>query len=111
MGIILLLLLAAYGLCFWLQNKAVFLHRGPFLNRLFECSFCVGAHCGWLTWLAGWVLVGPRWLVGWGLAAGSPDDPKRIVLCLAVWVFGVAAWCYLLDTLARRLEAVSADES
>lgn len=101
----LLLLLAAYGLCFGLMNKALVLHRGSFLLRMFDCAFCTGIHCGWITWLAGWVLVGPSWLGAWGLLPlrGTPEV-LVIVVSLVVWVFGVGGWCYLLDTWARKLE-------
>ena len=111
MVVIFLLFMASYGLCFGLQNKATFLHgKWGFLDRMFDCPFCTGFHCGWLSWLAGWGVVGPSWLVGWGVV-----DPvclagacwPRIPIVLIVWVLGVAIWCDLIDAMAHRLEVVS----
>ena len=82
-------LLAAYGLCFGFQQKATFLHRGPFLTALFECTFCTGFHCGWMIW-------GAPHLISWT----APNWQT-----LPVWCFGSAAFCYVADTAVRWLEA------
>lgn len=87
-------LLVTYGLCFGIQNKAVFL-RGHFgwLDSLLGCSYCTGFHAGWVTWL-----------LYWAADALPVQGPGPIGLSVATWAFGSAAFCYLVDVVATRLE-------
>lgn len=90
-------LLACYGLCFGLINKAVFLRRSAFLNRMLDCSYCTGFHAGWLIHI---MMVG---LAG----ALTPST-----LCSA---FSSAAFCYIIDVavifLEERTAQVKADSN
>lgn len=89
-----LALLAAYGICFGLQNKLPFLYRRhPFLDALLKCSYCTGFHCGWLVWLLTWGVTGQMPAQGWFI-------PGSLIL----WAFASAVTCYLLDTVASWLE-------
>jgi hypothetical protein len=104
----LILFMASYGLCFWLQNKATWFHEwSEVTDGMLECSFCTGFHCGWVTWLSGWVLMGSPWVGSWN--ATNPE-PGAVVTAVLVWSFCVGAWCYLLDTLARAWESRGIDE-
>lgn len=92
----LLHLLAAYGLCFGLMNdKAPYLpqirHKAIFLDRMLGCPYCTGFHCGWMVW---------------GLEVLRQGRlPDLFVVSLLLWSFGGAAFCYLADVAAQRLEA------
>ena len=94
------ILLACYGMCFWLMNKATFLHnRAKFFDRMFACSYCTGFHTGWLAWL----------LVNWRLvdAAYIPDMISEAV----VWGFASAATSYACDTVLQLAESwIRADD-
>ena len=94
-------LLAAYGLCFVLVNNKVpwlsnLLRYSPTLDRMLNCSFCTGFHCGWLMWLvvAVWRQMQGEPRPGW---EGGPE--------ILLWGFAGAAFCYLVDTAARWLES------
>ena len=111
----LFLLLASYGLCFALMNKAKFLQSPKFqegnepvtwLDLLLACAFCTGAHTGWMTWLAGWALVGSPWVKNLGLTAVTTEIPLwlTVPITFVMWVMASASWCYGLDTLLVRLE-------
>lgn len=87
-------LLACYGLCFWLMNKATFLHnRNKFLDRLFSCSYCTGFHTGWIVWLlVNWTLIETAYLL---------ESATEAV----VWGFASAATSYALDTVVQLAES------
>lgn len=76
----LFLLLACYGVVFYLQQKAGWFtdplrQRSDLLDQLFSCTFCVGFWVGlsvWLSqWLVGEVEVGPLFLFGFASGAFS----------------------------------------
>lgn len=90
----LITLVAAYGLCFGFQNKLPFLYkRGAFLDSLLECTYCLGFHCGWMTWILNCLLTG-----------ATPATWYSGVVSLVLWCFGSAAFCYAADTAVRWLE-------
>lgn len=88
----LIFLLSAYGLCFGLMNKAVFLRKVDFLNRMLDCSYCTGFHAGWLTYL----------MQSWcdftlsGLVMGA---------------FSGSAFCYIADVTIVYIEERTAQAS
>lgn len=90
-------LFACYGLCFGLMNKAVFLRRVPFLDRMLDCSYCTGFHAGWIVYL---------------MVIGLTDTVPLIALCSA---FASAAFCYIIDVavifLEERTAQVKAEKS
>jgi hypothetical protein len=87
-------LIVAAGLCFGLQHKVQRLHGlSTFTDRLLGCAYCVGFHCGWVTWL-GWALVEPPLRAVEG----------RTLISLVFWCFACAWFCYAQDTLLKRLE-------
>lgn len=101
---LLMLLLAAYGLCFGVMNdKIPFLHHlrkipflkdeegHPFFARMFVCPYCTGFHTGWMVYLV-WALVGG--------AALSLEVGVGIVL----FAFASSATCYWVDTLIQWFE-------
>lgn len=117
--------LAAYGLCFALQNDKVWwltdrlkaipfrkqstwhTYEGvdheveeetTFFDRLLACTYCTGFHAGWVTFLAFLVVEGP--LV-------PLSDPRAIpahAVGLLVWAFCSAVFCYSVDTLTKFFE-------
>lgn len=90
----LFILLVAYGLCFGLQNKATFLHRGKFLKSMMGCVYCTGFHSGWITWLGFYFLGMETKLPTW-----------KVPVMALVWALASSAFCYLLDTFAQWAES------
>jgi len=98
-----ILLLAAYGLCFGLMNdKAKWvtnpLRRIPlfkkeeltWFDRLLICPYCTGFHAGWLVWLA---------------AAAPFDDMVAVDVVEAVlFAFASSAFCYAVDSVVQWFE-------
>lgn len=90
-------LLAAYGLCFGLMNdkvgpvshwlRALPGRWGPLFQRMLDCSFCTGFHCGWLVYLV----------------SGRADGLGGLVL----WALSASAFCYAMDAWVRWLECRS----
>ena len=96
---VLLLLLAAYGLAFCLQNKIPFLwHKHPLLDRLLNCTYCTGFHSGWIV-------------IGAALTShhltGSFVVGGLTWLDMGLFSFASSAFVYLLDAAARCLESHS----
>lgn len=88
-------LLVAFGLCFWLQHKADFLHGwSQTLDSMLECSFCTGFHCGWVVWF-----------LSWGISGQAPAEGWVTIASQAAWGFASASFCYVLDAVVQWLEA------
>ena len=90
-----LFLLVAYGIGFWLQNKVEFI-RGRFalVDKGLDCTFCTGFHSGWIGYL---ILQAGAWGEGtlnWRLA------PQAVA-----FGFAAAAFNYSFDTLVRFVES------
>ena len=92
---------AAYGLCFGLMNdKFPGVRRlpdlpsfiGRFFDRVFQCAFCTGFHCGWVLW-------GCRCLL-----EGAPYYDWRNAPAVLCWSFASGGFCYVLDEVAEWLE-------
>lgn len=90
-------LLAVYGVCFGLMNDKVVLvrlaRRIGFVDRMLDCPYCTGFHSGWLVRLGG------------DLAAGTATFSVSQASSLVLWGFAGAAFCYVLDTFASKLDA------
>lgn len=83
---ILLTLLAAAGITFGLQHKAVFLHKKlDLLDRMLMCTYCTGFHGGWLAYVI----------------ASYPALSLQDGLLFA---FGSAIFSYALDEAVKFLE-------
>lgn len=93
---ILIGLLASYGLCFGLMNEKVeavnkFLYwlpirrteEGNLFERMFRCSYCTGFHTGWICCL----LLGDVTLSG-----------------ILLFSFASSAFCFIVDSLLIRIE-------
>jgi hypothetical protein len=88
------MLLVAYAIAFFLQNKCDFLWgRFKFLDRLLECSFCCGGQGGVICWGLSVLLLG-EFPVTWEQRLGS----------FLVWVLASAGSTFILDTLVRWFE-------
>lgn len=86
-----LLLLASYGVCFTLINKAKFLRKIAFFEKMLECVFCTGFHAGWMTYLLiSFSLLSTRFPLDWAE--------------LVATAFASASFCYTLDTIIIYLE-------
>ena len=91
----LILLLSSYGLCFLLQNKLLFLeNRFELLDKLLQCTFCCGFHCGWIIGLS-CLSINP-YVESYTIA----DNACFVV----VFAFASASFCYGLDALIKVLE-------
>lgn len=84
-------LLASYGICFGLVNKATFLRRVGLLDRMLDCSYCTGFHAGWIASLVMLPIAGFEWPT------------------LVLSAFASAAFCYIIDTAVILLEEKTAD--
>lgn len=83
---ILFLLLAAYGICFGIQNKIPFLHeKYDFLDDFLRCPYCVGFHSGWIVYIL--------------------QMEHFIALELLLWSFSASAFCYIVDIFAQYIES------
>jgi len=92
-------LLAAYGLTFYLQNKATLIHgRSAFLDKGLSCTFCCGFWTGLAAWGASWGVQGEPMASGWNAV------PSALVMGLSS-----AAFSYAVDAAIRYLEAKSAE--
>lgn len=83
-------LLACYGVCFCLINKAVFLRRVGVLDRMLDCSYCTGFHAGWITYF---------------LMVGADGFISSLTIASA---FASAAFCYIIDTAVLLIEEQTA---
>ncbi len=84
-----------YGLCFGFQNKLPFLHdKYDFLDSLLGCSYCVGFHSGWISWI---ILY---------LSNGCPEmGALEIVFSLVTFGFVSSAVCYTIDSTVQLIES------
>jgi hypothetical protein len=94
-----LLLLASYGLAFFLQQKADWLtepvrSRIALIDKLLSCTFCTGFWCGLLVFLLG------SWADGSVLSLGFPE----YIHGLLVFGFASAAFSYGLDAAIQWFE-------
>jgi hypothetical protein len=88
-------LLCAYGICFYLMNKAPWLHgRSEVSDKLLNCSFCIGFHAGWITWL----------FYKLGVDSSFPFSLSQLLLGVC-YGFKSAAFCYVIDSLAQLSES------
>ena len=86
---VIMLLLACYGVCFTLINKAKFLRRISFFDKMFDCVFCTGFHAGWITHL---------------LAVSFYLQTSIDYADIFIMAFSSASFCYTLDTAIIYLE-------
>ena len=111
MELLLLKLLASYGLCFGLMNEKIpWLNRALYslplfkvegvegetttlFERMFSCAYCTGFHTGWVIWAAVQI---PR--------VGSTTQVQDVLLAAILFSFASSAFCYSLDTGLQRLE-------
>jgi hypothetical protein len=111
MDLLLLQLLASYGVCFGLMNEKVpalnralcslpLLRRSvdgeeptTFFERMFSCAYCTGFHTGWMVW-GTFVISG----------VGSPTQALIGLPAGVLFSFASGAFCYSLDTWLQWLE-------
>lgn len=103
-----LMLLAAYGICFGLMNDKVefltdALRKLPlfkneeghtFFQRLLRCPYCTGFHAGWMVWL----------IANAKTLASCNGDWATLLSDAVIFSFASSASCYLIDTAAQKLE-------
>lgn len=97
-----LCLIASYGLCFLLMNDKVAFLTTPLrwsglLNRMLSCSFCTGFHTGWVVWLL-MAYTGVGWDVSEHTVVGNVGH-------LLLFSLASAAFCYLADVVAMKMES------
>jgi hypothetical protein len=90
-----LFLLVAYGIGFWLQNKVEFIRgKSAFVDKGLDCTFCTGFHSGWLSFLV--------------LQCGAWNEHTlnwRLLPQAVAFGFAAAAFNYAFDTLVRFVES------
>ena len=90
------MLLVVYAVAFGLQNKCTFLYGiSDFADRLLRCTYCLGTHSGWLSWLAAFGMAGQLPLPTWW----------QNVLNFVVGALCGAAFSYALDAGIRWFES------
>lgn len=100
MEITFITLVFCYGVCFGLQNKVAWLYgKSAFTDKLLQCSYCLGFHCGWIAWIMTYIYNGvqPMWV-------GS------VISSVLVWAFTSSAFCYVIDTCVRWVEMNTVEE-
>ena len=85
-------LLLTYGLCFGAMQKVG--PRIPFWKTLLSCPYCIGFHCGWISWA----------LIYFCLNVPLMSYNGRYPLGILTWSLICAGWCYVVDTHMDRLE-------
>jgi len=90
-----LILIAAYGICFSLQHKITFLHnRIGIYDKMIKCTFCTGFHCGWIAYLL-----------------SKCDKIREIEFSsLILFAFASAAFCYAVDEVMKFIERFGDNE-
>lgn len=87
-------LLASFGIMFFLKDSDIFsfirgflIRRSVFLFKLFECSFCIGFHTGYIVYFLNYQVFSFREMI--------------------IFSFASAAFCYItyviLDRISREL--------
>jgi hypothetical protein len=103
---LILLIVAAYGLCFGIMNEKVpflapMLRKIPIgkdeagathFDRMFVCPYCTGFHTGWITW------------IGWEIANGDAALSGPFVAGTVTFAFASSAVCYAVDTIIQWFE-------
>lgn len=98
----LLFLLTAFGLCFGFMNKATPLYgKSDFFDRMLQCSYCTGFHCGWMVWVLAFIVEGKPPMGDFESALGIAG----VIISIPVWAFASSAFCYTLDTVTKLMES------
>lgn len=85
--------IAIYGICFGIQNKAVFLHnKNDFFDRMFKCTYCTGFHCGWIVYLVFYLL-------------NTSEYTIKLLVEMTMFGFYGSSTCYIIDTIIRYFES------
>jgi len=110
--IVLLYLLASFGLAFGFQNRMPVLHEWAvggtrcrrLLAHLLVCTFCVGFWAGWLSWGLSWMVHGLPVIEQ--RVPLNAEWPLWVVRPLGglVWAFVSAGVCVLLDAILLGAE-------
>lgn len=88
-----MVLVFAYAVTFGIQNKVPWLYRFEWLHKFLGCTYCVGFHAGWVTWLIAWAIMGTTPAEGW-----------HIIPSILLWALTSSAFCYALDATVKYLE-------
>ena len=105
-----LMMLAAWGLCFGLQHKVPFLHgKSQFIDKMLACTFCTGFHAGYmvcLLWMGSQLSVKGDSVLQIQLSALMGQGVAFLCEGL-LYAFASGAFCYMADTWTRYLESNS----
>jgi hypothetical protein len=90
---IILILLCAFGITFFLQHKTYpLLSKIKFFKEMLECTFCTAVHAGWMSYL----------LCDWVNFIELPFT--SMLTNLMVYAFAGGAFTYALDAVASYWE-------
>lgn len=93
---IIVILLGAYALTFFLQQKAFFLRgRISLVDKLLDCTFCLAFHTGWIVAL----------LTKTNLIFQKSVIFSDMIVEILVLALSSASFSYFLDTLIRWMES------
>ena len=88
-------LLFCYGFCFGLQNKVVWFYgKSEFTDKLLQCSYCLGFHCGWVAWILVYLMTPSLEL-----------SVAQIISSILYYAFSSSAFCYVLDSIVQWVES------
>lgn len=102
------LLLAAYALCFALQHKLTWLQgKSDWLDKMWECTFCTAFHTGWILFLLHSVSTIHTIIDINGQIQAVTLMSKLFMLPINAIIFGLASsgFAYTIDTLIRLMES------
>ena len=105
---LIILLLAAYALCFALQHKLSWFHgKTEWTDKMLECTFCTAFHTGWILYILHSVSTIHTIIDVNGTIQAITLMSKLFLLPVNAVIFGLAssAFAYGIDTAIRLMES------
>jgi len=102
------ILLAAYALCFALQHKLVWFHgKSAWTDKMLQCTFCTAFHTGWFLYLLHSISTIHTIIDVNGKIQAITLMSKLFLLPINAIIFGLAssAFAYAIDTAIRLMES------
>jgi len=105
---LIVLLFAAYALCFALQHKLTWFHgKSEWTDKMLECTFCTAFHTGWILYIFHSVSTIHTIIDINGTIQAVTLMSKLFLLPINAVIFGLSssAFAYMIDTMIRLMES------